>query len=43
MVRHSDNEARTLEEFTLEEISEGFISPAKEGVQSSECWRQAQG
>lgn len=42
MVRHSDNEARTLEESTLEEISEGFISPTKEGVESSECWRQAQ-
>jgi hypothetical protein len=35
MVRHSDNEARTLEKSTLEEISEGFISPTKEGVESS--------
>ena len=42
MVRDSDNEGRTLEESTLEEISEGLISPAKEGVQSSKCWRQAQ-
>ena len=41
MVRHSDNEARTLEEVALEEISEGIISPTKEGVESSECWRQA--
>jgi hypothetical protein len=31
-----------LEESTLEEIPEGFISPAKEGVQSSFSWRQAQ-
>jgi hypothetical protein len=41
MVRHSDNEARTLEESTLEEISERPISPAKTGVESSFSWRQA--
>ena len=42
MVRHSENEARTLEESTLEEISEGLISLAKTGVESSFSWRQAQ-
>ena len=42
MVRHSENEARTLEKPPLEEISERLIPVAKTSVQSSECWRQAQ-
>ena len=42
MVRHSDNEARTVGKSTLEEISARFVPPTKTSVESGLSWRQAQ-